>query len=402
MSSLVATPLKQPAFRTLWAGMGLSYAGDRLQELAQGWLMATLTNSAMAVGGISILSALPMLLMPLGGAIADQVDRRRLVMVGQLCGALVTAMLGLLVFSNWIAPWHIYVWALISGLVWMLIRPAYKVLLTEVVEPGQVRQAVGINSITETTAIVLISAGGSLLIGAVGLTVAFVFNSFSYLVAIACLWSLRTFGRFTLHSKNRFSPGRVLTDLKAGILYLGRQKDLLYPLLVTFVFITAVSPITALLAAIVHARGGSVVELGMLGAGGSLGALIGAGVAGARSEGNPLRTYAVFGILAAGMMALFIFFPSGWVGLGALAAIGFLAFSQAVWNTSRVPRLAETPYQARLQAITTMAFTLGGAFGSGWGGLVVDRFGIFGLLGGAAVLAAASLGLLVLAFISAH
>jgi hypothetical protein len=52
-------PLKRPTFRTLWAGMGLSYAGDRLQELAQGWLVATLTSSALVVGGIGMLSSIP-------------------------------------------------------------------------------------------------------------------------------------------------------------------------------------------------------------------------------------------------------------------------------------------------------------------------------------------------------
>ena len=55
---------------------------------AQGWLVATLTNSALAVGGIGVLSSVGMLLMPLGGVIADQVDRRRILIVGQWAGCL--------------------------------------------------------------------------------------------------------------------------------------------------------------------------------------------------------------------------------------------------------------------------------------------------------------------------
>ena len=74
---------KHPRFRLLWIGMGLSYAGDRLQELAQGWLVAPLTDSALAVGGMGVLSSSGMLLMPLGGVIADQADRRRLLVIGQ-------------------------------------------------------------------------------------------------------------------------------------------------------------------------------------------------------------------------------------------------------------------------------------------------------------------------------
>src|SRR5918998_1323725 len=60
-------PLRRPVFRRVWAGMSLSYGGDRLQQLAQGWLVATLTGSAVGVGLITALGSLPLLLMPLGG-----------------------------------------------------------------------------------------------------------------------------------------------------------------------------------------------------------------------------------------------------------------------------------------------------------------------------------------------
>ena len=147
-------PLKRSTFRTLWAGMGLSYAGDRLQELAQGWLVATLTSPPWRSGGIGMLSSIPMLLMPLGGVIADQTDRRRILIAGQWAGALITGVMASLAFTGQIAVWHIYVWAFISGLVWMVIRPAYKVIVTQAVPAEEVRPAVSLNSITETSALV--------------------------------------------------------------------------------------------------------------------------------------------------------------------------------------------------------------------------------------------------------
>src|SRR5690242_2710242 len=77
-------PVHRSSFRRVWIGMGVSYAGDRLQGLAQAWLVATLTHSALGVSLITALNALPLLLLPLGGVIAEEVDRRRLVLVGQL------------------------------------------------------------------------------------------------------------------------------------------------------------------------------------------------------------------------------------------------------------------------------------------------------------------------------
>jgi predicted MFS family arabinose efflux permease len=66
-----------------------------------------------------------------------------------------------------------------------------------------------------------------------------------------------------------------------------------------------------------------------------------------------------------------------------------------VWNTSRVPRQAEPAYQARLQSITSMAFTLGAPMGAIWGGAVVDRFGLRSILVGAGLLAVGALGVLI-------
>jgi len=388
-------PLKRSVFRTLWVGMGLSYAGDRLQELAQGWLVATLTGSALAVGGIGVLSSIPMLLMPLGGVIADQTDRRRILLAGQWAGALITGIMAILAFSGRIAVWHIYVWAFISGVVWMVIRPAYKVIVTEAVPAEEVRPAVSLNSITETTALVAMNTGGSALIGWLGLPVAFLLNSASYLAAIFCLGRLRGLGRPVDKIQGRVSVNRLFADLKDGLVYLARHKALLYPLLLTLLGITILSPATSLLAAIVHERGGSIVELGLLGGAASLGALSGAILAGMKSEGDPLRTYPLFSLLAAVAVTVFVLKPIGISGGLALFALGFLAFAQAVWNTSRVPRLAEPIYQARIQSVTSMAFTLGTPLGALWGGLTVDHYGLPALLAGAGVLVVISMLILI-------
>lgn len=374
--------------------MGFSYAGDRLQELAQGWLVATLTGSALAVGGIGIFGSIPMLLMPFGGVIADQVDRRRILIAGQWTGAVITGLMGALAFYNHIAVWHVYVWTVISGLVWVVIRPAYKVIITEAVPADEVRPAVSLNSLTETTALVAMNTGGSALINWLGLPIAFLLNSISYLIAIFFLGRLRGFGRPVDKLQGRISFTRLFVDLKAGLVYLVHYKNLFYPLCLTLISIAFVSPATSLLAAIVHGRGGSIVQLGLLGGSASLGALSGAIFAGLISDKYPLRIYSIFGLLAAVSMAVFVLHPMDVLGGLALFALGFLAFAQAVWNTSRVPRLAEPNYQARIQSLTSMAFTLGTPLGALWGGVAVDRFGLPSLIVGAVVLALISMVIL--------
>ncbi len=104
---VVPAPLRRATFRRVWIGMSTSYAGDRFQQLAQGWLVAMLTGSSVGVGLITALGAIPLMLIPLGRVIAEQIDRRRLLLVGQLVGAATLVNTGL-ICSQRITAWHIY------------------------------------------------------------------------------------------------------------------------------------------------------------------------------------------------------------------------------------------------------------------------------------------------------
>ena len=394
MKYALLSPLKHASFRLLWAGMAASYAGDRLQELAQGWLVASLTqSSAMAVGWIGVISAIPQLFMPLGGVVADRLDRRRLLIVSQLGGAGVSIVVGMLVISGRIAPGHIYAWAFFAGIIWLVARPAYKVVITQVVAQDLVRSAVALNSMSETLSIMVVNALGSLLVGALGLPIAFVLNTASYLAAGGALWKLPELSQPDPAPGDRLLGGNILRGLWEGVKYLAARPALLYPLLLTFLTTAAVAPTFSLLAALVHRQGGAITTLGLLGASGSLGSFLGAVYAGSRSEGvAPVRRYALHGLGCAGALGLFTLLPMSAFTALPLAVVGFLLFSEAVWNTSRVRLLAAEAFQARLQAITTMAFTLGGALGALWGGAALDRLGQSGLWIGAGLLAVVSLG----------
>jgi len=377
--------------------MASSYAGDRFQQLAQAWLVATLTSSALAVGGISTLGSLPLLLLPLGGVIADLVDRRRLLITWQMVGAAATAVVALLVLVDRVAVWHIYAWAVINGLIALLSRPAYKVVLTEVVPPDEVRTAVAINSMTETTSMVVVNGVGSILLEFLGLTLAFILNTATYLVAAGSLWGLRDLSRQSGDLPQALDVRRVLSDLVDGLRYLSRQPSILHPLLLTFATITIVAPAIGLLAAIVHAEQGSIIDLGLLAASTSVGAFVGAAFAGVRCAGaDPTHRYAILGLCSAAAVALFALLPVGFVSTAPLAVLGAGAFSQAVWNTSRIREQADPAYQARLQAITSMAFTLGFSLGMLWAGVAIDQFGLTALVGGAAILGLLSVAVIII------
>ena len=174
------------------------------------------------------------------------------------------------------------------------------------------------------------------------------------------------------------------------MVYLAQHKALLYPLLLTFGGIVLAGPVSSVLPAIVNNQGGSLLQLGCWGGLRSLGALAGAIYAGTRAEGDP-RAPTPSGRPVrpgCGPVCCTAAQPGGRDRAGRLS---FLAFSQVVWNTSRVSALAEPAYQARLQSVTSMAFTLGTPLAAIWGGAAVDRFGLPALLAGAGILVLLSL-----------
>jgi predicted MFS family arabinose efflux permease len=187
----------------------------------------------------------------------------------------------------------------------------------------------------------------------------------------------------------------VLVDLRDGLAFIAGEDALRDPLLMTSAALLAVGPVVGLLAAIVHARGGAIGDLGLLTAGFGVGSLTGAVYAGARPEGDrPSRRYALLGLLMALGAAAAVLLPLGLPSAAPLGAIGFAAAAEVVWNTSRVQRAAPRDYQARAQAITSMAGTLGFALGMLWAGSAVDRFGAGALLWGAGGLGVLCLGVL--------
>jgi len=379
-------------FRLLWIGWSISYAGDALQLLAQTWLIALLTNSALAVAGSPALASLPLVLLPLGGVVADAYDRRRLLLVVQLAGALAAGGVALLVATHRIAVWHIYVWVVFASLLRVVGRPAYKVLLTAVVPAREARSAMALSSMTETGSMVLVTGLGALLLSAVGLTAAFVANALTYVVAAWALWHHRRIpeaGRVTA----RLSARSALGDLRAGFGYLRGNRAILHPLVLTFLFVLAASPLFTLLAAVVHAQGRSLVDLGVLAAATSLGTFAGAAYAGLRRErGSATLHYAQLGVLGAAALALFAVVPIGWASLGPLIVVGTIFGAETVWNASRVAELGDPVFQGRLQAVTTMVLGVGSALGALWAGPMLDAFGLRGLLCGAVGLAVASVG----------
>src|SRR5215510_14799158 len=111
------SPLAQPIFRALWIATVASNIGTWMQDVGESWLMLSLTTSPMLVALVETAGSLPIVLLALpSGALADVVDRRRLLLITQSWMLVSAAALGLLTLAGMITPWLLLLLTFILGL----------------------------------------------------------------------------------------------------------------------------------------------------------------------------------------------------------------------------------------------------------------------------------------------
>ncbi|MFP3913972.1 MAG: MFS transporter [Actinomycetota bacterium] len=179
-------------FRLYFAGQVVSVSGTWMQRVAQSWLVLELTGSGAAVGGVTAFQFLPILILaPVGGLVADRIDKRKVLYASQSLAGLIALTLGLLVLTERVELWMVYLLALALGTVGSFDNPARNSFVMEMVGRARLTNAVGLNSVLINTARIIGPAVGGALIVTVGIGACFLINAFSYLAFIGALAAMR-------------------------------------------------------------------------------------------------------------------------------------------------------------------------------------------------------------------
>ena len=184
--------LRHRDYRLYFAGNAVSFVGTWMQQIAAYWLVLDLTGSPVAVGALALVQTLPVTAFALvGGAVADRVDLRRMVITCESVLAAVALTLAVLALTGTIAVWQLYAFGLVQGLALALDAPARHTLVFRIVGRGDLANAVALSSGLGTTARMVGPAVGGLVVAAAGPGVAFAGNAVSYVVAICALIAMR-------------------------------------------------------------------------------------------------------------------------------------------------------------------------------------------------------------------
>ncbi|MGB4801104.1 MAG: MFS transporter [Anaerolineae bacterium] len=350
-------------FRRYWAAQMLSQSGAWMQTTAQSWLVYRLTGSALALGATWFLPLLPVIpLTLLGGALADRMPRRRLIILTQSGLLLQALLLTLLTALGLIQVWHIMVLEFFLGALGALDVPARQSLLLEMVGPADLPNAVGLNAAAFNAARVIGPALAGILIARVGEAGCFGINAASFSIVIVTLIFLRLPFPATLDRRGSLG-GSVL----AGVTYLRGQPNLLRMIgilsLCSLVFAPyVVVPVFARDVLHVDATGLGLL-MAAVGVGAVVGGLLAAGYQGTRRLAWLIGASLVFGL---GQIAFAL--SSAFALSALLLAVGGAAFVVSQSLTNSLLQL-HTPGELRGRVLSFYALL---SIGSGrLGGLLI-------------------------------
>lgn len=358
----------------LWvSGALVSNIGTWMQRVAQDWLVLTqLTDhDGTATGIVTGLQFLPVLLLaPYAGLMADRYDKRRLLICTQSFMALCALVLGVLVVTDAVQLWHVYILATLLGVGAAFDAPARQAFVSEIVPGTHLTNAVALNSASFNLARLTGPGVAGVVIAAVGTGPAFLLNGLSFL---AVLFSLTGLDRRQIQRSKpvKRARGQVLE----GFGYVRGRRDLLLIFALAFVvgtFGLNFQLTNAMMAAEVFGVGAG--EYGLLGSVMAVGTFAGALLAARRSR--PRWRYIILGAaffgasaLASALMPTFLLFMVSLIPVG-LGALTFLNSCNTMIQVS-VPG----HYRARVLALYLMVVQGGTPFGAPLVGWLATLFG---------------------------
>ena len=216
------SPLKNSLFRGLWIATIVSNVGTWMQDVGAGWLMTSLSSSPSLVALVEAADSLPVMLLALpAGAIADIVDRRRLLIATQVYLMVIAAALGILTWLNVMTPWMLLGFTFALGVGTAMVMPAWAAIVPELVPPEDLPSAVALNSIAINVSRTIGPAIAGVLVAAVGAWLVFILNALSYIGILAVLVRWRREPR-----KSSLPAERFVSAIRVGLRFVTHTRAL--------------------------------------------------------------------------------------------------------------------------------------------------------------------------------
>jgi MFS family permease len=382
---------KHRNYQLFFGGQLISLIGTWMQSVAESWLVYRLTGSAALLGVTSFATLIPVFLFAtIGGAVADRVNRHRIIITTQTLSMVFPLVLAALTLSGHVRVWHVFVLATCLGTVNAFDIPARQAFLVDMVGREDLMNAIALNSSMVNGARVVGPAVAGLLVAAVGEGWCFLLNGLSYIAVITGLlmMDLPAPRRHPVHHG-------VFRETADGFRFVLRTAPVHALLVLLGVVSFAGMPYSVLMPvfaeSILH---GGARGLGLLMAASGLGALGGALALVSRLGVRGLGRWVAISAASFGIsLMLFSLSRTFWLSAALLVPVGASLIVQMAASNTLIQAMVPDALRGRVMAVYSIMFMGMAPFGALFAGWVAERYGAPGTvaLGGLVCLVAAGI-----------
>jgi MFS family permease len=365
--------LKHRNFQLFFSGQLISLIGTWMQSVAQAWLVYRLTGSSLLLGAVGFASQFPVFVVaPLGGIVADRKDRQRVVIATQVASMLLAFILAALALSGRVQVWHIFVLAVLLGVVNAFDIPGRQAFLVDMVGKEDLMNAIALNSSMFNGARIIGPAIAGILVAKIGEGWCFFANAVSYIAVIIGLLMMRVHAR-TLST----AEGSPLSHMLQGFRWVWRTGPIRSLLLLLGLVSLVAMPYTVLMPVfadkVLH---GGARGLGILMGATGVGALLGALTLASRTGVRGLGRWVAYSCGGFGVsLILFSFSRDFWLSVALLLPVGFCMMLQMSASNTLIQAMVPDELRGRVMALYSMMFMGMAPFGALLGGAIADRLG---------------------------
>jgi len=366
--------LRHRNFRLFFVGQLVSLVGTWMQQVAQAWLVLTLTNSAFYVGLVGALGSLPVLLLALhAGTVADRMSKLKLIIITQTAAMILAFILAGLVYAKAVTVWHIIVLAALLGVVSAFDVPGRQSFFVEMVGKEDLMNAIALNSSAFNVTRVLGPAVAGILIGKLGIGMCFLLNGISFIAVIAALFAIR----LPPYRPPALPPSSTWAHIREGLAHVRHDRRMLTIVVNIAVLSILGYPFLVLMPVVARdVLGHGAMEFGWMSSAVGVGALSGALILATFShqlpKGRVLRDAATaFGVV----LAAYALARSLPLVLILLTLTGFAMIISTATTNTVLQTLTPDHLRGRTMSVFTLAFVGMGPIGAFQAGYFADKFG---------------------------
>nr|WP_037491837.1 MFS transporter [Sphingobium indicum] len=267
------SPLSIPIFRAIWTASLASNFGGLIQSVGAAWMMTSLSASPLLIALVPAATTLPIMLLSLwAGAVADNLDRRKVMIGCQMAMLVVSAALAVTAWAGLITPWLLLAFTFALGCATAINGPAWQASVGDMVPRAILPSAVAMNSMGFNLARSVGPALGGVIVATAGAAAAFLTNAVSYVALLTVLFRWRPDLPPKLLPRERLDVA-----MRAGVRYVAMSPKIQLVLLRATVFGIGASAVSALMPLVARdLLGGGALTFGMTSGAFGLGAVIGA------------------------------------------------------------------------------------------------------------------------------